>query len=45
LAGQSKARIFEGVKAALEKKELPTLESSAMGYMLSKQGYSITRQA
>lgn len=39
LAGRSKAEMFEGVKAAFDKKELPTLESGAMCYMLSRQGY------
>ena len=31
--------MFEDIKAALDKKELPTPESGAMCYMLSKQGY------
>jgi hypothetical protein len=39
LAGQSKAQIFESIKAGLDKKELPPLEPGAMCYMLSKQGY------
>jgi hypothetical protein len=39
LSGRSKAQMFEAIKAAIEKKELPTMESGAMGYMLSKQGY------
>ncbi len=39
LAGRSKAQMFEDVKAAFDKKELPALESGAMCYMLSKQGY------
>ena len=39
LAGRSKAEIFEGIKVALEKKELPALESGAMCYMMSKQSY------
>jgi hypothetical protein len=39
LAGRSKAQMFEDVKAAVDKKELPTIESGAMGYMMSKQGY------
>jgi hypothetical protein len=39
LAGRSKAQMAEDVKAALDKKELPTPESGAMCYMLSKQGY------
>jgi hypothetical protein len=39
LAGRSKAQISEDIQAAFDKKELPTLESGAMCYMLSKQGY------
>jgi hypothetical protein len=39
LAGRSKAQMFEGLKAAFDSKELPTLEPGAMCYMLSKQGY------
>jgi hypothetical protein len=39
LAARSKAQMFEDIKAAFDKKELPTLESGAMGYMMSKQGY------
>ena len=39
LAGQSKAQMFEGIKADFDKKELPALASGAMCYMLSKQGY------
>ena len=39
LAGQSKAQMFEGIKAGLDKKELPTPEPGAMCYMMSKQGY------
>jgi hypothetical protein len=39
LAGRSKAQIAEDLKAAFDKKELPTLEPGAMCYMLSKQGY------
>ena len=39
LAGRSKAQMFEEVKTALAKKELPALESGAIGYMMSKQGY------
>lgn len=31
--------MFEDIKAAFDKKELPTLESGAMCYMMSKQGY------
>jgi hypothetical protein len=39
LAGSSKAQMFEGIKVAFDKKELPTLESAAMCYMMSKQSY------
>jgi hypothetical protein len=39
LAGRSNAQMFEDIKAALDRKELPALESGAMGYMMSKQGY------
>jgi hypothetical protein len=39
LAGGSKAQMFEELKAAFDKKELPALETGAMCYMMSKQGY------
>lgn len=39
LAGQSKAKMFEGIKAAFDKKQLPALESGSMCYMMSKQGH------
>ena len=39
LAGRSKAQMFEGIKVAFDKKELPALESGAMCYMMSKQSY------
>lgn len=39
LAGRSKAQMFEGIKAALDKKELPAIESGAMCYMMSKESY------
>jgi hypothetical protein len=39
LAGKSKAEMNEGMKAAIESKELPALEPGGMAYMLSKQGY------
>jgi hypothetical protein len=39
LASRSKAQMSEAVKAAFDSKELPTLESGAMCYMMSKQGY------
>ena len=38
LAGQSKAEISASMKAAIDKKELPTVEPGAMAYMLSKEG-------
>jgi len=39
LAGQSKAQMFESIKAGLARKELPTPEVGAMAYMLSKEQY------
>ncbi len=39
LAGQSKAQVFESLKAAIEKKELPAPEPGAMCYMMAKGGY------
>jgi len=39
LAGQSKAQIMAGTKAAFDKKELPALEPGAMSYMMSKDAY------
>ncbi len=39
LAGRSKAEMFSAIASAAEKKELPGMESGAMCYMLSKQGY------
>jgi hypothetical protein len=39
LARGSKTRMVEEIKAGFEKKELPTLESGAMCYMMSKQSY------
>src|ERR1017187_5711625 len=39
LGGRSKAQMFEYLKAALDRKQLPTPESGAMCYMMSKQGY------
>jgi hypothetical protein len=38
LAGKSKEEIKEGMRAAIESKELPALEPGAMCYMMSKQG-------
>jgi len=39
LAGQSKTQMFDSIKAAFDKKELPMPESGAMCYMMSKQQY------
>ena len=39
LRGESKAQMFESVKAALDKKEVPPPEPGAMCYMLSKDGF------
>jgi hypothetical protein len=39
LAGQSKTQIADNLKAAFDKKELPSQEPGAMCFMLSKQGY------
>jgi hypothetical protein len=39
LATRSKAQMVKDIKAALDRKELPPLESGAMCYMMSKQGY------
>ncbi len=39
LAGKSKTQMVDGINAAFDKKELPSLEPGAMCYMLSKQGY------
>jgi len=39
LGGKSKAETFDAIRAALEKKELPSVEVGAMCYMLSKEGY------
>ena len=39
LAGKSKEEMFAMISAALDKKELPPLESGAMCYMMSKQQY------
>ena len=40
LAGHTKAQMVETVAAAIDKKELPAMESGAMCYMMSKQGYA-----
>lgn len=39
LDGRTKAQMLDAVKAAFDKKELPAIESGAMCYMLSKQGF------
>jgi len=39
LAGRTKAQMVEAIAAAVDKKELPPMDSGAMCYMLSKQGY------
>jgi len=39
LAGRTKAQTDETIAAAIAKKELPAMESGAMCYMMSKQGY------
>jgi hypothetical protein len=39
LAGSSKDQMFAAIQAAIDKKKLPTQESGAMCYMMSKQGY------
>lgn len=39
MAGQSKTQIFDGIKAAYDKKELPLPEPGAMCYMMSKQQF------
>lgn len=38
LAGKSRVEIQEGMKTAVENKELPALEPGGMTYMMSKQG-------
>jgi hypothetical protein len=39
LLGRSRVQMSEEIKSGLDKKELPILESGAMCYMMSKQGY------
>jgi hypothetical protein len=39
LAGRTPAQVNEAIAAAIEKKELPPMESGAMCYMMGKQGY------
>jgi hypothetical protein len=40
LSGHTKAQVIESIAAAVDKKELPPMESGAMCYMVSKQGYA-----
>ena len=39
IAGRTKTQMFEAIAAGIEKNELPAIESGAMSYMMSKQGY------
>ncbi len=39
MAGLTQAQMTESITAAMAKKELPPMESGAMCYMMSKQGY------
>jgi hypothetical protein len=39
LAGRTQAQMNEAISAAMARKELPPMESGAMCYMMSKQGY------
>ena len=39
LAGKSETQMLDAINSALDKKELPALETGAMSYMLSKQGF------
>jgi hypothetical protein len=39
LAGRTKAQVEEAVNVAVAKKELPPMETGAMCYMMSKEGY------
>lgn len=43
LAGQTRAEIIAGNKAAFDKGELPALEPGAMSYMMSKEAYLTDR--
>jgi hypothetical protein len=43
LEGRTKAQMMEAIVAGIAKKELPPMETGAMCYMLSKQGYLSTR--
>jgi len=39
LAGLSKTQVFDGIKAAFARKELPTPEPGSMCYMMSREAY------
>lgn len=39
IAGRTKTQMFDAIKTAIDKKELPAPEPGAMSFMLSKQGY------
>jgi len=39
LAGSSKEQMIDGIKEALDKKEIPPVEANSMVFMLAKQGY------
>ena len=39
LGGRTKAQMFDDLKTALDRKELPPVEAGAMCYMMSKQQY------
>jgi hypothetical protein len=39
LAGQTRMQMFASLKTALNKKEVPPIESGAMAYMMAKQQY------
>jgi len=39
LSGQSETQIRDAINSAIDKRELPAIETGAMSYMLSKQGY------
>ena len=43
LAGLSKTQVFDGIKAAFDRKELPTPEPGSMCYMMSKEAYLTDR--
>jgi hypothetical protein len=45
LAGLSKTQVFDGIKAAFARNELPTPEPGSMCYMMSKQAYLNDRES